>query len=51
MNKPNRIEEGWLFFLKDGKIDSVKLPQYGKVVLSVTDGNIVFAETRTQEKL
>lgn len=51
MDKPDRIEKGWIFFLKDGKIDSVKLPQYGKVVLSVTEGNIVLAETRTQEKL
>ena len=50
-NKPDRIEEGWIFFLKNGKLECVRLPRYGKITLSVSEGNVVLAETRTQEKI
>ena len=39
-----KMEEGYLFYLKNGIIESVKVPEYGKVTLVYQDGKLCYLE-------
>ena len=39
-----KMEEGYLFYFKNGIIESVKVPEYGKVTLAYQDGKMRYLE-------
>ena len=39
-----KMEEGYLFYLKDGIIKNVKIPIYGKLTLVYQDGKLRYIE-------
>lgn len=39
-----KMEEGYLFYLKNGIIESVRVPEYGKVTLAYQDGKMCYLE-------
>lgn len=39
-----KMEEGYLFYLKNGIIESVRVPEYGKVTLVYQDGKLCYLE-------
>lgn len=39
-----KMEEGYLFYFKNGIIESVKVPEYGKVTLAYQDGKMCYLE-------
>lgn len=47
----NELRNGWIYFNNRGIIKNVKLPEYGKVTLTVVDGVITYMTTETQIKL
>ena len=39
-----KMEEGYLFYFKNGIIESVRVPEYGKVTLVYQDGKMSYLE-------
>ena len=39
-----KMEEGYLFYLKDGIIKNVEIPVYGKLTLVYQDGKMIYLE-------
>lgn len=39
-----KMEDGYLFYIKNGIIESVKVPAYGKVTLAYQDGKMCYLE-------
>ena len=39
-----KMEDGYLFYLKNGIIESVKAPAYGKLTLVYQDGKLCYIE-------
>lgn len=39
-----KMEEGYLFYLKDGIIKNVEIPVYGKLTLVYHDGKLCYIE-------
>lgn len=39
-----KMEDGYLFYLKNGIIENVKVPVYGKLTLVYQDGKMIYLE-------
>lgn len=45
------LDKGFVLFSKNGIIKSVKLPEFGSLIITTQDGRPVIQETRTKEKI
>ena len=45
------LDRGFVLFSKNGIIESVKLPEFGSLIITTQDGKPIQKETRQKEKI
>lgn len=47
----DKLNKGWIYFINRGIIKSIKIPEYGDLVLKVSNGVVTLVETKEQTKI
>lgn len=45
------VKQGWLYFLKNGKIEVEEMLQHGSIELVFQDGNVVYINKTIKKKI
>lgn len=47
----DKIDKGWIYFINRGIMKSIRIPEYGDLVLKVSNGVVTLVETKEQIKI